>query len=750
MSAESKQWPAKFKRLRQAQPRQVASQSARLQLRSDGAAAAGGGQQSGSAGPRRGLVVSPTASTTTPSLSPTSESSPSSAGAPKRTALSTQKKSLSFSSPKSSQSGSASLDGSFVAPSTTGGARRSPPGGLVLRQSPSTAASAADVDAQKTPMVRERWRWSPGQPVPLASSASVLPPPVKQPPVVSPPQSFRGLAVDRRPQSPEHSLLLNSSQSSRQVSVTAVVAGPPAASSITTTELPRAQVVGRSPGLPAQIARLSTTQGYPLAQPEVQQQAVAAAAAPAPPPVAAVVVPQMSPVLVNRVEEVIVGWRSVTPARSSTPTPVPTVVQHHGVMQNADRGLRGRMARSPSQRGHVVIPSMEQPQPHPLSRVNSRSSAPGDTPRHALAQVAAMMSARGESEASMIASRSAGQLLARRRSPSPPQRPGGSYVGAAAAAVVAPVRSPPSAVMALQKEDIVLRRGISPLQLPDSLSGAAREKKIVQGRIAPPSPAPGDYRAILSMARSPSAPSISATPRSTLVGAASVEIIPAAPAAGAHQQPPLRGLVVAPPPGVAAAMVPSRPTALVAATPAAPSPPPLAVPVASPTAVPMAVVPGPAPSPWTPQHFSAEGPQVPMLRSSLGGASGASIRQPSPLQVRPPEVNMALRRNLANGFITPPPSATFVAMQLQGDAVAAAVAGPAASPMPTQAHSDVEAKLRQWLGTISIGNDAHRGWDDGQIVELARFARDGRLEQQTPEEIYRRFVEHQVEVADAG
>lgn len=61
----------------------------------------------------------------------------------------------------------------------------------------------------------------------------------------------------------------------------------------------------------------------------------------------------------------------------------------------------------------------------------------------------------------------------------------------------------------------------------------------------------------------------------------------------------------------------------------------------------------------------------------------------------------------------------------------------------------VEGKLREWLKTIPIGNGAERGWDDSQILEIAEFAQDQHLEHLTAEEIYKRYVEYQVEKAEA-
>lgn len=63
----------------------------------------------------------------------------------------------------------------------------------------------------------------------------------------------------------------------------------------------------------------------------------------------------------------------------------------------------------------------------------------------------------------------------------------------------------------------------------------------------------------------------------------------------------------------------------------------------------------------------------------------------------------------------------------------------------------IDTKLKQWLSTIPIGNGEERGWDEDQVAEIAAFARSasgGGLEHASAEEIYRRYVEHQVEVAE--
>lgn len=62
----------------------------------------------------------------------------------------------------------------------------------------------------------------------------------------------------------------------------------------------------------------------------------------------------------------------------------------------------------------------------------------------------------------------------------------------------------------------------------------------------------------------------------------------------------------------------------------------------------------------------------------------------------------------------------------------------------------VDSKIRRWLSTIPIGNGANRGWDDSQITEIAGFAQDKHLEHLAAEDIYKKYVEHQVESATAG
>lgn len=68
-------------------------------------------------------------------------------------------------------------------------------------------------------------------------------------------------------------------------------------------------------------------------------------------------------------------------------------------------------------------------------------------------------------------------------------------------------------------------------------------------------------------------------------------------------------------------------------------------------------------------------------------------------------------------------------------------------PLGQIKQESVEEKIRQWLQQIPIGNGAERGWDDSQIAEIADFAQDQHLEHLDVEEIYKRYVEHQVELA---
>ncbi|CAK9118462.1 unnamed protein product [Durusdinium trenchii] len=68
--------------------------------------------------------------------------------------------------------------------------------------------------------------------------------------------------------------------------------------------------------------------------------------------------------------------------------------------------------------------------------------------------------------------------------------------------------------------------------------------------------------------------------------------------------------------------------------------------------------------------------------------------------------------------------------------------------MVTPPQADAESKIRKWLETIPIGNGSERGWDDAQIREIATFAEQRQLGHLAPEELYQRYVEHQVAEAE--
>lgn len=58
-----------------------------------------------------------------------------------------------------------------------------------------------------------------------------------------------------------------------------------------------------------------------------------------------------------------------------------------------------------------------------------------------------------------------------------------------------------------------------------------------------------------------------------------------------------------------------------------------------------------------------------------------------------------------------------------------------------------DEKLRRWLSTIPI-SEPGRTWDDGQIAQIALFARQHSLDHLSAEDIYGRFVDHTVYLAE--
>mmetsp|Transcript_32507 Transcript_32507/g.74276 ORF Transcript_32507/g.74276 Transcript_32507/m.74276 type:complete len:399 (+) Transcript_32507:103-1299(+) len=89
---------------------------------------------------------------------------------------------------------------------------------------------------------------------------------------------------------------------------------------------------------------------------------------------------------------------------------------------------------------------------------------------------------------------------------------------------------------------------------------------------------------------------------------------------------------------------------------------------------------------------------------------------------------------------TPPP------VLMQGGA--APIHGYMSPPLPSRPVLPSEVKLREWLATIPSSNYDNRHWDDAQITNMARFAEEQAAGDLPAEEIYRRYVQHQVELAD--
>ncbi len=67
-------------------------------------------------------------------------------------------------------------------------------------------------------------------------------------------------------------------------------------------------------------------------------------------------------------------------------------------------------------------------------------------------------------------------------------------------------------------------------------------------------------------------------------------------------------------------------------------------------------------------------------------------------------------------------------------------------------HVDVEAVVRSWVGGIDKENGSSRGWNESQIRQIVDFAKMRRSEFQTNvtgEEIYEKYVNYQIELAEA-
>eukprot|EP00403_Amphidinium_massartii_P016142 CAMPEP_0178409200 /NCGR_PEP_ID=MMETSP0689_2-20121128/20340_1 /TAXON_ID=160604 /ORGANISM="Amphidinium massartii, Strain CS-259" /LENGTH=392 /DNA_ID=CAMNT_0020030335 /DNA_START=44 /DNA_END=1222 /DNA_ORIENTATION=+ len=110
--------------------------------------------------------------------------------------------------------------------------------------------------------------------------------------------------------------------------------------------------------------------------------------------------------------------------------------------------------------------------------------------------------------------------------------------------------------------------------------------------------------------------------------------------------------------------------------------------------------------------------------------------------------------NVSSGFVPgpcatpavpppwPPPRAPMVEVK-----VAPRAPSPERAPLRPS-----EVKLREWLATIPRSQYDPRGWDDAQILSMADFAEEqvSELEDVSAEEIYRRYVMYQVDLADAS
>jgi len=137
----------------------------------------------------------------------------------------------------------------------------------------------------------------------------------------------------------------------------------------------------------------------------------------------------------------------------------------------------------------------------------------------------------------------------------------------------------------------------------------------------------------------------------------------------------------------------------------------------------------------------------------LNGSKSSLMAPPTSFSAR----SFPVRRGISGVLASPTPS------------LVAATPGPLSPPLPfnflvSPISKDVgagrqhqsasfttpgaEGKIRRWLKTIPIGNGEERGWDDAQIQAIAIFAKEHHLEHLAAEEMYKRFVEHQVASAE--
>lgn len=126
-----------------------------------------------------------------------------------------------------------------------------------------------------------------------------------------------------------------------------------------------------------------------------------------------------------------------------------------------------------------------------------------------------------------------------------------------------------------------------------------------------------------------------------------------------------------------------------------------------------------------------------LAQGYLVGPGAAGTQTPMvPLQpfMQAPRGSPMMNAGVATPSMPPPPSL------LQPFSPASLLAS-------FSAQDGVDSKLRRWLSEIPIGNGADRGWDDSQIAGIASFAQDRHLEHLNAEDIYRKYVEYQVDSA---
>lgn len=127
------------------------------------------------------------------------------------------------------------------------------------------------------------------------------------------------------------------------------------------------------------------------------------------------------------------------------------------------------------------------------------------------------------------------------------------------------------------------------------------------------------------------------------------------------------------------------------------------------------------------------------LQVSPPAPPGVMTVRPPPALTQPMPLNVGVFADGLSGLVsqvpTPMPPVPFPP------------AGPWMPPSGQVRRNSVNQKIREWLKTIPIGNGAERGWDDAQIAQIAEFAQEQHLEHLEVEDIYRRYVDHQVDLA---